>query len=96
MIAWSPPHVSEHGSDSASDIEALHQHLNEAENAIIELNRQVTDAIVARNFMKARLARLQGDCHGRRQDQDPQARPGNNVNEDYELREPLGTRSLSR
>lgn len=50
-------------SDRRTDIIALRQHLLDAEKAIIELNRQTTDAIVARNFMRARLARLEGEKH---------------------------------
>jgi hypothetical protein len=62
---------------AAGDIAALRKHIRDAEIAVMELNRQITDAIVTkrptgdlsqemveiievRDFMKARLARLEG------------------------------------
>jgi hypothetical protein len=76
-----PDDVQSHREETADDITTLKQHVAEAEIAVIELSRQITEAIVskrpagalsaelseimeARDFMQARLTRLQGGHHG--------------------------------
>jgi hypothetical protein len=85
MSAWSllelspapsPAETAPHGQD----VEGLRQHLADVDIAIIELSRQITEAIVskqatrglsielhdiieARDFMRARLARLMDGKH---------------------------------
>jgi hypothetical protein len=87
MSAWSllelspEPQSARAATGPGTDIETLRGYLLDAESEIVDLNRRITAAIVAkqatgglsselhdiieaRDFMKARLARLEGERHG--------------------------------